>query len=249
MDMHGFCNRLSESLAANRMTVFGARCSIRYSGRAESFLDHGDRIILIKPDKTLLVHQSNGSTPVNYMKEGTNHDLTVGSFEAVLQSRNIASKEYLDITITRAHFIESFSPEDDQKIVVSGSEKDMADMIFANPHLIEQGFKPLSLEEHISFGFIDVFGHDKDNTLVIVECKRYCGDPDAVDQLRRYVEKVKRSKGLRAARGILACPRVTPGAQKMLDELGYEFRAIRPPKYLERFDRQQHSLFDFSAEP
>ena len=36
----------------------------------------------------------------------------------------------------------------------------------------------------------------ENKTLTIVECKRYTGDLKAVSQLRRYVEKIKSSKGI-----------------------------------------------------
>ncbi|HLD96877.1 MAG TPA: endonuclease NucS, partial [Candidatus Nanoarchaeia archaeon] len=52
-----------EALRSNRIVVLGCACEIHYSGRAESFLSSGDRLIIIKSDKTLLIHQPAGSNP------------------------------------------------------------------------------------------------------------------------------------------------------------------------------------------
>ncbi|MBS3132897.1 DUF91 domain-containing protein [Candidatus Woesearchaeota archaeon] len=66
---------VNEALKNGKSVVLGCNCSVNYSGRAESFLADGDRIIIIKSDKTLLIHQPHGSNPVNYMKEGSSHKL------------------------------------------------------------------------------------------------------------------------------------------------------------------------------
>jgi len=78
-----------------------------------------------------------------------------------------------------------------------------------------------------------------------VECKRYCADLGAVTQLRRYVERVKKTKGIDVVRGIIAAPKITQNAQKMLEDWGFSFRAVKPPMYLERYDRQQMRLDTF----
>ena len=121
----------------------------------------------------------------------------------------------------------------------------MSNMLYANPELIEDGFKPVSREEQTKYGFIDVFGTDKNGVLTIVECKRYCADLSAVTQLRRYVEKMMVSKGITKVRGILAAPKITENAEKMLEDWGFSFKSIKPPKYLEEFDKRQAKLDKF----
>ncbi|MBI4439019.1 endonuclease NucS [Candidatus Woesearchaeota archaeon] len=231
---------LSNALQNGKTVMIAANCNISYSGRAESFLPDGDRIIMIKADKTLLVHQPHGSTPVNYMKEGTRYDITTEANRTLLSCRN--EKEYMNIALNRIHFFRAHELSDGQKLQITGSEREMSQMIYNDPDLIEKGFRPLSTEEHTKFGFIDVFGYDQNRTLVVVECKRYAADPKAVDQLKRYADKVKHDKGLSRIRGIIAAPRLTPSAEEMLQKLGYEFRRISPPKYLEKFDSKQRRL-------
>lgn len=238
-------NSINEAIRNNKAITIFANCSIRYSGRAESFLPEGDRIIIIKPDKTLLVHQPSGSNPINWMKEGSYHHLSQGDEGLVLESKNLSLKEFLNIYIKEVYAAHIQELKDGQSLQLMGSEKDMAEMIYNNPELIEKGFKPLSKEEHTKYGFIDVFGYDKNNVLSVVECKRYVADLKAVDQLRRYVEKIKSLKGLDKVRGIIAAPKISPNAKRMLRDFGFEFRAVKPPKYLEKFDKKQKRLREY----
>lgn len=235
----------NEALAKNSVVIISCLCEIHYSGRAESFLGSGDRLVVIKADKTLLIHQPAGSNPINYMKEGTSYSLVKEAGKLVLHCSNISLKEYMDIFISKVYSFQQLQMEDAAKIQLVGSERDMSDMIYDNPHLIEPGFRPLSREEHTKYGFIDVFGYDKNSILVVIECKRYTADLKAVDQLQRYVTKIKQLRGLDRVRGIIAAPEISPNTLQMLTDNGFEYRKISPPKYLEKYNRQQQTLADY----
>jgi len=232
--MDGFVDTLNKALKKGEMVVFSSTCEISYRGRAESFLPRGDRVIIIKPDKTLIVHQPSGSAPVNYMKQQSEHLILRDGDAVYLRSSNPALKEELSLRIEKMHFFNTARLEDGEKIQLAGTEKDMSDYLYEHPDLIEAGFKPLSREEHTKYGFIDLFGFDKDGTLVVVECKRYRADLSAVTQLRRYVEKVKKEKGIKRCRGIIAAPEISANALKMLHDWGYSYKKVHPPKRLQR---------------
>lgn len=236
---------LNDALKRNETIAFSCNCSIRYSGRAESLLEAGDRIIIIKGDNTLLVHQPSGNNPINYMKANTSHKLIIQDGNLFLKSRNVLLKENMDIKINHVYFFNSYKLADGRSIVISGTEADMARMLYKNPEMIEKGFKPVSQEEQTKYGFIDVLGTDKKGILAVVECKRYSADLGAVTQLRRYVEKLMVSKGISKVRGIIAAPKITPNALNMLHDWGYSFVSVKPPKYLEDFDKKQSKLENF----
>jgi len=236
----------NKALNNSKSIILSCNCSVRYSGRAESTLADGDRIILIKSDNTLLIHQPHGSNPINYMKERSSHKLLKQENNLILKSYNILLKEFMSIKINKIHTLQILNLMDTEKLILSGSEKDMSDMIYDNPKLIDADFKPLSREEHTKYGFIDVFGHDKNNTLVVIECKRQTADLNAVDQLIRYTKKIKQLKGLTNVRGIIASPKISPNALQMLHDHKFEYRAIKPPNYLEKHDKQQQRLNLFS---
>lgn len=240
MDEH--ISSIRDALKRNETIVFAANCMVEYSGRAETHLPAGDRIIIIKSDNTLLIHQPQGSTPVNWMKE-TQIDIEKDGDHYVLQCKT--PKEFLDIHLNSIHFVNTAKLSDGQKLQLTGHERDMADMIAADPSVIEEGLRFAGQEEQTKYGFIDVLCHDNDGELVVIECKRYKGGLAAVTQLRRYVERIKELKGIDKVRGILACPAMTGNAKKMLEDWGFEHVNIEPPKYLERFKKDQRQIGDY----
>ncbi len=244
--LNDYITLIADALKRTETIVFGCNCTIRYSGRAESYLGEGDRVVIIKSDNALLVHQPTGNAPINYMKPGTGYVVRMNDNKLVLKASNIPEKENMEITIYRMHFFSAHKLYDSQVISVAGTEEDMSNMIYKNPELIEPGFRPVSQEEQTKYGFIDVLGTDRNGTLTVVECKRYCADLAAVTQLRRYVEKLTASKGITKVRGILAAPKITPNAEQMLKDWGFSFVSVKPPKYLEEFDKKQRKLDVFS---
>jgi hypothetical protein len=117
----------------------------------------------------------------------------------------------------------------------------MSDHIKENPTLISADFKPLSREEHTKEGFIDVFGHDGSGAFVVGECKRYAASLACITQLRRYVERIKEIKGTPAVKGVMESPKITPNAKKMLEDWGFSWVRVEPPKRL-LVNRDQKSL-------
>ena len=247
MDLSDFRNLFNEALNSNKTISFFSRCSIFYSGRAEAELAEGDRLIIIKSDNTLIIHQPEGSAPVNYMKSDSSIELFESNGSLLLKSINQKLKDELDVLINKVYSFQAYKLEDGCKLTLAGSEKDMSDMIRDNPSLISSDFKPLSREEHNKFGFIDVFGHDGAGNLVIVECKRYTAGLSAVEQLRRYVEKMSGLKGVssKKIKGVLAAPEIAKNAEDMLISWGYNFVKVFPPKRLEKYNKNQKSLVEF----
>ncbi len=251
MDLSSFRAELSRAVNAGETISFFCECSIAYSGRAEAELEKGGRLIIVKADKSVLVHQPEGSNPVNYMKPDSFIEIvevdTKEGKGVLLKSYNQKFKDYLDVFITKVFSFHSVKLEDGRKLVLVGSEKDMSDMIKDNPGLIGEDFSPLSREEHTKFGFIDVFGHDGNGNLVVVECKRYTAGFSAVQQLRRYVEKIVELKGVDkdSVKGVVAAPDIAKNAESMLKQWGFSFKRVNPPKRLEKFNKDQKSLVDY----
>ncbi|HLD12744.1 MAG TPA: endonuclease NucS [Candidatus Nanoarchaeia archaeon] len=240
--MQDFVNWFRSWVNSGCLLVFAANCEVRYSGRAESYLPKGDRLVMIKPDNSVHVHQPSGNMPVNHMREGAQQVIEEVDGCWVVRSSHAVNKEELLIQLHKVYFFQEQLLDDGKKVVVAGTEADMAEMIYDHPEIIEAGFTPLSREEHTKYGFIDVFGFDGDNNLVVIECKRQTADLHAVTQLRRYVEKIKQSKGLDKVRGIIASPEISANAKKMLEDWGFGWRRIKPPKFLEKYDKSQQRL-------
>ncbi|MFH0869698.1 MAG: endonuclease NucS [archaeon] len=247
MELIDFKVKFEDALRRNESIVFFCSCEIVYSGRAEAYLARGDRIIIVKSDNTLLVHQPEGGPPINYIRPGSKLELHELENHLIMKAQNLDSKDYLDVEIFRIHDFMSHKLEDGLKQELAGNERDMSDMIKDHPELISPDFKPLSREEHTSFGFIDVFGHDRHGNIVIVECKRYTASLQCVTQLRRYVEKISELKGIdiKRVKGVMASPAISPNALEMLKKWGFEWKQVNPPKRLERYNKDQKNLGDW----
>ena len=231
---------LERALRKNHSISVLCNCEVEYKGRAVSQLKEGDRIVLIKPDKTVIVHQPTGRNPVNWMPAMAHLRLE----ENALSVHSVSPREFMQIVFNEVYVFSSSNLKDAATIVQVGSESDMANMIYENPRLLGE-FMPASLEEQTAYGFIDVFGRDYNNNLVVVECKRYKAGLDAVQQLRRYVEKIKKDKDKKNVRGVIAAPAITGNAEKMLKDWGFSFVKVEPPMYLVPDKELQKRLGDY----
>lgn len=243
--------KLSTAMTKGEIICFFVHCAVTYSGRAESYLDYGDRLIIIKQDRGVLIHQPINGNPINYLKPPANIDFSLEELEGdddySLHFHAKSGIDEIDVDISLVHDFISYRLEDGKKQDLSGNEAEMSDMLRDNPILISNDFIPLSREEHTKYGFIDVFGHLGDGRLAIVECKRYTAGLSAVTQLRRYVEKMQSVKGLSNGQvtGILAAPAITSNANDMLHDWGFTFVKIDPPKRGVRERKRQKSIQDF----
>lgn len=236
MELEAFKALAERCLKKNEVLTAFVRCKIYYFGRAEAELDFGDRLLIIKQDNTLLIHQPENGSPINYLKPGSTVNFNLS--EDILELNANIGTDYLKVEIKQVFDAINAKLDDGQKQRLVGTEADMSDMIRDNPHHISEDFRPLSREEHTKYGFIDVFGHDGEGNLVIVECKRYAASLACVTQLRRYVEKMKKLKGTENVVGIMASPKITPNAEGMLQDWGFTWKRVVPPKRLMKAKNQ-----------
>ena len=244
MEIPEFSVLVEAAVAAREAVVAFVHCQITYSGRAEAFLGRGDRVLLIKADQTVIIHQPEGSVPINYMRPGSAIDLEKVDEHLMMHVRD-GEQAFLDIEVFRVYDAASRRLDDGQRQDLAGNERDMSDWIRDNPSVIGPDFRPISREEQTDVGFIDVFGHDRTGQLVVVECKRITASLMAVDQLRRYVERVKHIRGTQNVMGVLAAPSITPNALEMLTSWGFNYARVDPPKRLERWQKDQKRIFEF----
>ena len=80
---------------------------------------------------------------------------------------------------------------------------------------------------------------------LIIECKRYTAGLDAVQQLRRYVEKIKELRGVKNVSGIIASPKIAPNAEEMLKKWGFSWKLVNSPMRLVRHNKNQKNLSNY----
>ena len=234
---------VEEALRKRATIVIYACCRVEYEGRALSQLDWGERIILIKPDGSFLIHQDKKVEPVNWQPPKSKTRSYLSDDNLIIESHRRTPKELLTVEIKKIHFINYANIEDFEELEQAGYEKDMSDMIMEKPHLIEEGFIPKTREYSVEHGFIDILGKDIDGNLMILELKARKAGVNAVKQLRRYVQDFENTdndylKDCKAQkkkiRGLLVAPSIMDDAVEMIEEEGIEFVCVEPPRELKK---------------
>lgn len=206
--------------------VLVAECSIDYEGRAASRAGRAYRLIIIKQDGTVLVHESSGREPLNWQPKAAVRAWSEGgvAYVEAIRSRpreRLLIKLHPPITVMAARLGQ-------RGLELFGSEGDIVEAIARNPGIVEEGAKLVTREARTPYGRADVVLRGRDGALIVVEVKRSRADVPAVYQLMRYVEYF-RGLGFEV-RGYLASPSVTPAAAKALGKAGLGHVRVEPPK-------------------
>jgi RecB family endonuclease NucS len=234
---------INDGLRKKATIIIFACCKVIYEGRAISQLDFGERIILIKPDGSFLIHQEKKVEPVNWQPPKSRSRVFIKNNKLSIESSRRSPKERLKVEIKKIHFGNYSLLEDYQELQLAGYEKDMGDMIMKHPSMIEEGFKPVNREYATEHGFIDILGKDKDNNLMVLELKSRKAGINGVKQLKRYLtdfennqDSYLKNSGIerKKVRGILVAPSIDETAKELIEEEGIEFKSIEPPKELKK---------------
>jgi RecB family endonuclease NucS len=209
-------------------TLFG-RCRVVYDGRASSTLGPGDRLVVLKPDGTVLVHTDEGQQPVNWQPPGCTHGASVENDQFVVRSHRTTPEERLLVQFERLVHATAYNAVDAADLALTGTEEDLRQRILDDPSLVESGFEPRATERETPAGAVDIYGEDADGNVVVVELKRRRVGPDAVSQLNRYVAALERDLHTgTTVRGVLVAPSVTDTAEQLLAERGLGFVSLSP---------------------
>lgn len=220
---------LEDGLTAGCLLTIAGRCEVDYDERTASYLGPGERLVIVKPDGTLLLHTTEQRTPVNWQPPGCTHHLSMSDDQLHLQSVRTNPDETIDIRFEHILHVSSLDLTDNRELELVGSEEDLRQQILADPARLEDGFKPLATERSTSAGAIDIYGKDRDGQPVVVELKRRRVGPDAVSQLKRYVDALARETAPETSvRGILVAPSVTERAKSLLTAEELEFVSLAP---------------------
>lgn len=199
-------------------------CQVHYQGRARSLLNRGERLLLLKPDGTFLVHTSERAKPVNWQPPGATFSAALEDGHVVLTSYRARPEEIVKVTFHAIALLCSVPLRDGAELALLGSEDDLQRLLFEHPELVEPGFVPRRRERDADRGFYDLDGDDGKGRRLIVEVKRTAAGVKEAQQLWRYVEDLKRvSPGLR---GMLVAPSIADKARNLLRDHGLEWKEL-----------------------
>jgi RecB family endonuclease NucS len=106
-----------------------------------------------------------------------------------------------------------------------GVERDLQLELAARPEAVEEGLRLVRREWPTDIGPVDLMCRDAADGWVAVEIKRVA-TIDAVEQLCRYLERIRLEPGLEACRGVLAAQRFRPQATTLADARGLACAAV-----------------------
>ncbi|MBI4043340.1 MAG: endonuclease NucS [Candidatus Diapherotrites archaeon] len=241
---------IERALHEKKMLLIVGACKAEYWGRAASKLPQGKRLLVCKGDGSFALHQNKLLRPTNYMMNATyslNHDPSKS--ELVLEARKTNPKETIKVYFESIeHVYASDMDLGKSDLRLFGTEKELSDQLMQGLDFIEPGLRPVKQENPLRTGMIDILAEDAQGRLVVIEVKRRLADYDAVTQLRRYMEVVKKLKG-KETRGILIAPEIRSTAKDLLEREGLEFYKIdfeigNPRAKIKGLEKKQKTLFE-----
>jgi len=218
---------VKSGISRKKMVIAAGRCTVEYDGRASSSLSPGERLVILKPDGSALIHRPKDYSPVNWQPPGSLYQTRLGADGLLVRVYRRKDHEVMKILFTNLTMVSVLDLKDAGEFNLHASENDMQQAILFQPSLLEEGFRPITSERQVDPGFIDILGVDKNNVLIVVEIKRVKATKKAVLQLKKYMDVIQLDKR-RRVRAILVAPSLAEGAQEVLATLGYEFKALSP---------------------
>ena len=239
---------IDRAFVQRRTLIVAGTCRVHYVGRASSTLEHGERILIIKSDGSLLVHRPVGYEPVNWQPAGSVFHVQVKDDEMEIHGIRQKPHESVRVTFENVYLVSSLNLSDSGDFLLHASEDDMHRAILLKPELLEEGFKPISWEKKVEPGFVDIYGEDKNGKLVVVEVKRKTASKEAALQLAKYIEPIK-AKVNREVRAVLVAPSLAKDVQRMLVTLGLEFKALDPKTCAEVLKKSENQKLETFFNP
>jgi len=202
------------------MRLIVARCEVNYTGRVSARLPEALRLLMIKSDGSVMVHADTGGyKPQNWMTPPT----VIEESEALLvvRKRAGASEDRLEIRIDEVLSDVTHDMGDAAALEKDGVEADLQVALADAPRWCGEGFRLVRREWPTDIGPVDLMCRDEDDGWAAVEIKRV-GTIDAVEQLARYLERIREDPAMADCQGVLAAQSIKPQARTLAEARGIE---------------------------
>ncbi len=200
------------------MRLVVARCEVVYTGRLTATLPEATRLLVFKADGSVLVHaDSGGYKPLNWMTPPT--VVEHGEGVIVVRKRAGRTEDRLEIRVHEVFADVEHELGEDAGLEKDGVERHLQEELAATPAAVADGLRLVRREWPTDVGPVDLMCRDADDRWVAVEIKRI-GTIEAVEQLSRYLEVLRRDPVLADCEGILAAAEVKPQARTLCEARG-----------------------------
>jgi RecB family endonuclease NucS len=201
-----------------------ARCQVSYSGRLSTVLPEAVRLLMLKPDGTLMVWADGGGVkPLNWMTPPTVVEEQADEQGRLtrLVVRRQKGEDRLDIVI--AEILSEVQHDLDAELGLEkeGVERELQELLAASPQWCGEGLRLVRREWPTDIGPVDLMCRDVQDDWIAVEIKRV-GTIDAVEQLSRYLERIRQDPAMGSCRGVLAAQSIKPQASVLAAARGID---------------------------
>jgi RecB family endonuclease NucS len=209
-----------------------ARCQVSYTGRLSTVLPEAVRLLMVKADGTFMVWADGGGSnvkPLNWMVAPTVIEEQAGDDGALqrLLVRKRGQEDLLDISI--AEVLSDVEHELDVLATLEkeGVERELQELLAGAPEWCGEGLRLVRREWPTDIGPVDLMCKDGEDEWIAVEIKRIA-TIDAVEQLTRYLERIRLDPALGSCRGVLAAQTIKPQARVLAESRGIDCVEVDP---------------------
>jgi len=198
------------------MRLIVARCEVRYSGRLSALLPEALRLIVVKEDGSVMVHaDSGGYKPQNWMTPPT----VIEEEPGLMRVRRHGGEDRLEIRIADVVSDTAHDMGEAAALEKEGVERELQELLAERPGACGEGLRLLRREFATDIGPVDLMCRDDTDKYVAIEIKRV-GTIEAVEQLGRYLERIREEPGFGGCRGVVAAQQVKPQARTLAESRG-----------------------------
>jgi RecB family endonuclease NucS len=190
------------------------------------------RLLMLKPDGTFMVWADGGGPnvkPLNWMSPPTiveecrdEH----GELRELLVRRR-GGEERLEVAIAEVLSDVEHALDAQVALEKEGLERELQELLADAPQWCGEGLRLVRREWPTDIGPVDLMCRDARDDWIAVEIKRV-GTIDAVEQLTRYLERIRVDPALGSCRGVLAAQTIKPQARVLAQARGIDCVEIDP---------------------
>jgi RecB family endonuclease NucS len=208
------------------MRLIVARCQVSYAGRLTTVLPEAVRLLMIKADGTFMVWADGGGSnvkPLNWMVAPTVIEQELDEDGALrgLLVRKHSQEDRLEIAIAEVLSDAEHELDTLATLEKEGIERDLQELLADAPQWCGEGFRLVKREWPTDIGPVDLMCRDAEDEWIAVEIKRIA-TIDAVEQLSRYLERIRLDPALGSCRGVLAAQTIKPQARVLAESRGID---------------------------
>ena len=200
------------------MRLIVARCEVVYSGRLTAVLPEALRLLMLKSDGSVMVHSDTGGfKPENWMTPPT----VVEEEPDRIVVRKVGQEDKLEIRLAEVVSDVAHDMGEAAALQKDGVERHLQELLAEAPEWCGEGFRLVRREWPTDIGPVDLMCRDCDEDWVAVEIKRI-GTISAVEQLTRYLERIRLEPSMGECRGVLAAQEIKPQARVLAESRGID---------------------------